>query len=77
VAAAEGYRRLVLGAWGCGVFRNDPAEVARAFRTHLTDGGRFAGSFERVVFAVLDRHGDSPARLAFAAAFPVPSPSRR
>lgn len=77
VAAAEGYRRLVLGAWGCGVFRNDPADVARSFRTLLTDGGRFAGRFERVVFAVLDRHGDSPARLAFAAAFPAPSPSRR
>jgi uncharacterized protein (TIGR02452 family) len=70
VAAAEGYRRLVLGAWGCGVFRNDPAEVARSFRTHLTDGGRFAGRFERVVFGVLDRHDDSPTRLAFAAAFP-------
>lgn len=28
VAAVSGYRRLVLGAWGCGVFMNDPAEVA-------------------------------------------------
>ncbi|NUS15759.1 MAG: TIGR02452 family protein, partial [Streptomyces sp.] len=32
VAAAQGYRRLVLGAWGCGVFQNDPAQVAGAFR---------------------------------------------
>lgn len=77
VAAAEGYRRLVLGAWGCGVFRNDPAQVAAAFRTLLADGGRFAGRFERVVFAVLDRRGDSPTRLAFAAAFPAHSQSRR
>ncbi|AQU65433.1 TIGR02452 family protein [Streptomyces niveus] len=35
VAAASGYRRLVLGAWGCGVFRNDPARVAGAFRALL------------------------------------------
>ena len=28
VAAAHEHRVLVLGAWGCGVFRNDPALVA-------------------------------------------------
>jgi uncharacterized protein (TIGR02452 family) len=69
VAAAHGYRRLVLGAWGCGVFRNDPAVVAGAFHTHLTDGGRFAGRFAHVVFAVLDRRPDSPTRAAFHRAF--------
>ncbi|MER6142266.1 TIGR02452 family protein [Streptomyces sparsogenes] len=69
VAVAHRYRRLVLGAWGCGVFRNDPAEVARAFRDRLTGRGRFAGRFEHVVFAVLDRRADSPTRAAFAAAF--------
>ncbi|MFP1625636.1 TIGR02452 family protein [Streptomyces sp. 5K101] len=55
VAAAHHYRRLVLGAWGCGVFRNDPAEVAGAFQALLGPGGRFAGHFDEVVFAVLDR----------------------
>ncbi|MCD9145756.1 TIGR02452 family protein [Streptomyces albireticuli] len=68
VAAAHDYRQLVLGAWGCGVFMNDPAEVAAAFRTPLT--GRFADRFDRVVFAILDRRADSPTRAAFAAAFP-------
>ncbi|WP_030767624.1 TIGR02452 family protein [Streptomyces sp. NRRL F-2664] len=53
VAASHGYRRLVLGAWGCGVFRNDPAAVAEAFRALLA--GRFAGTFEQVTFAILDR----------------------
>ncbi|MEU9701560.1 TIGR02452 family protein [Streptomyces sp. NPDC047981] len=54
-AVAGGYRRLVLGAWGCGVFQNDPAEVARAFRALLTGGGRFAAHFDEIVFAILDR----------------------
>ncbi|MGK5640965.1 TIGR02452 family protein [Streptomyces sp. URMC 126] len=69
VAAAHGHRRLVLGAWGCGVFRNEPARVAEAFAGHLTGGGRFAGRFEHVVFAVLDRRADSPTRAAFATVF--------
>jgi uncharacterized protein (TIGR02452 family) len=53
VCAAFGHRRLVLGAWGCGVFDNDPRIVADAFATELE--GRFAGRFDRAVFAVLDR----------------------
>jgi uncharacterized protein (TIGR02452 family) len=69
VAALMGYRRLVLGAWGCGVFRNDPARVADAFRGLLGEGGRFARHFEQVVFAILDRRSPSPVRDAFTAAF--------
>ncbi|MGW4231925.1 TIGR02452 family protein [Streptomyces sp. NPDC004980] len=65
VAAVRGYRRLVLGAWGCGVFQNDPAEVAGAFRALLADGGRFAGHFEQIVFGILDRSPDSAVRAAF------------
>jgi uncharacterized protein (TIGR02452 family) len=69
-AVAHGYRRLVLGAWGCGVFRNDPAQVAGAFRTLLGPGGRFAGAFEHVVFGILDRTKGSTVRAAFVQAFP-------
>ncbi len=54
VALANGHGKLVLGAWGCGVFRNDPAEVAEAFAGPLRPGGEFAGRFEHVVFAVWD-----------------------
>ncbi|WP_437085688.1 TIGR02452 family protein [Streptomyces sp. enrichment culture] len=64
-AALHGYRRLVLGAWGCGVFRNDPTEVAEAFHALLT--GRFAGVFERVVFGILDRNPEP--REAFERVF--------
>ncbi|MFD7136785.1 TIGR02452 family protein [Streptomyces sp. NPDC059894] len=70
-AAAHGYRRLVLGAWGCGVFRNDPAQVAGAFRALLGPGGRFARTFAHVVFGVLDRTPDAAVRGAFAGAFQV------
>ncbi|MGC4950221.1 TIGR02452 family protein [Streptomyces sp. DT224] len=69
VAAVCGYRRLVLGAWGCGVFRNDPAEVAGAFRALLTGEGRFAGHFEQVVLGILGRDDDSPTRVAFDRVF--------
>ncbi|GAB7106183.1 TIGR02452 family protein [Streptomyces phaeofaciens JCM 4814] len=68
-AAAHGYRRLVLGAWGCGVFRNDPVQVATAFRALLTPGGRFAHTFEQVTFGVLDRTAGSVVRGAFERVF--------
>ncbi|MFF7356651.1 TIGR02452 family protein [Streptomyces filipinensis] len=69
-AAVHGYRRLVLGAWGCGVFQNDPAQVAGAFRALLGPGGRFARTFEHVVFGVLDRTPGAVVREAFTRAFP-------
>jgi uncharacterized protein (TIGR02452 family) len=65
VAAAHGHRRLVLGAWGCGVFGNDPAVVAAAFADALGAGSWF----DEVVFAVLDRQPGTPARAAFANLF--------
>lgn len=68
-AAAHGYRRLVLGAWGCGVFQNDPAQVAAAFRALLGPGARFARSFDHVVFGVLDRTPGAEVRAAFERAF--------
>lgn len=49
VAAANGATSLVLGAFGCGAFQNDPRVVARAYRAVLEEMGPF---FERVEFAV-------------------------
>jgi uncharacterized protein (TIGR02452 family) len=63
VAAAHGCRELVLGAWGCGVFGNDPAQVAAVFAEALA--GR--PWFDRVVFAILDRR--ETVRDEFRAAF--------
>lgn len=65
VAASHGHKRLVLGAWGCGVFGNEPGIVADAFRRALHDN-RY---FDHVVFAVLDRQAGTPTLAAFTAAF--------
>lgn len=35
ISLREGHSTLVLGAWGCGVFRNDPAAVAGYFHDIL------------------------------------------
>jgi uncharacterized protein (TIGR02452 family) len=63
-AVAFDQTALVLGAWGCGVFRNDPATVARLFGEFLLPGGTFAKAFAHVSFAVLDRQGDTLAAFA-------------
>jgi uncharacterized protein (TIGR02452 family) len=54
VAAHHRHQVLVLGAWGCGVFRNDPHVVADVFARLLTTDP-FAHAFTRVVFAIYDR----------------------
>jgi uncharacterized protein (TIGR02452 family) len=57
VAALHGHEVLVLGAWGCGVFRNDPGQIAELFRIALAS--RYRGAFTHVVFAVLDPSGET------------------
>ncbi|OWA35923.1 TIGR02452 family protein [Saccharibacillus sp. O16] len=64
IFAERGDRSLVLGAYGCGVFGNDPAEVADWWR-RLLDGEGWAVHFDRVTFAVLDRTKDSRALRPF------------
>lgn len=54
LAAHLDYQHLVLGAWGCGVFRNDPDDIADLFAGYLTADGAFAAAFESITFAVLD-----------------------
>jgi uncharacterized protein (TIGR02452 family) len=70
VAALHRHEVLVLGAWGCGVFRNDPEQIAELFHSALA--GHFRGAFTHVVFAVLDssggRHALGPFERVFGAA---------
>jgi len=51
VAVRHGHKTLLLGAWGCGVFKNDPEDVAAYFAKHILHG-RFANHFDHIVFAI-------------------------
>ncbi|MGW3892101.1 TIGR02452 family protein [Micromonospora chokoriensis] len=66
VAATHGHRTIVLGAWGCGVFRNDPATVAGAFAEAL----QVVDRFDHVVFAIHDGLPGTPVYRAFVERFP-------
>lgn len=49
VALENGAEILVLGAFGCGAFRNNPFVVANAYKRVLAE---FAGCFRKIEFAV-------------------------
>jgi len=68
VAADNGHRTVLLGAWGCGVFQNDPALVADAFGSWL-ESDKFAGAFDRVVFAIYDRSKEQATLSGFRQRF--------
>ncbi len=70
IARAYDYPALVLGAWGCGTYGNDPARIATLFQTALEEQ---AGAFAEVVFAVADGSPGRKTYGAFAAAFGVQS----
>jgi uncharacterized protein (TIGR02452 family) len=67
IAAHHQIDCLVLGAWGAGVFGNDPALVAKIFADLLR--GPYAGAFGEVVFAVLGTRETSVNHKAFADVF--------
>lgn len=52
VALLQDSQHLILGAWGCGVFGNDPKLVSGLFHKLLFN--EFEGMFPEVTFAVLD-----------------------
>lgn len=56
---------LVLGAWGCGVFGNDPQQVAEIFYSLFQPGGEFENRFSNVLFSVLDTSKNQSTYQAF------------
>ena len=67
IAESFNYSSLVLGAWGCGAFGNNPGTTALDFKYALRD--HFKGAFKTVVFAVYDRSGSGENLVAFQNAF--------
>lgn len=67
IFAEQRCEHLILGAYGCGVFRNDPEKIAGWWKELLE--GEFAGVFCVVVFAVLDRSASGPCIGAFQRVF--------
>ena len=55
--AKWGCTGLILGAYGCGVFRNDPEDVARFWQELLEEG--WGRCFASVTFSILERPGKS------------------
>lgn len=57
---------LILGAFGCGAFRNDPSVVAAAYHEALKE---YRGYFKQIVFAVFTREYETANFHAFKKEF--------
>jgi uncharacterized protein (TIGR02452 family) len=69
LAVSQGQTTLILGAWGCGVFKNDAREVAAWFAQHL-QSKQFSKAFSRVVFAIYSPSGKQETLNTFKKQFP-------
>lgn len=47
-------KNIILGAWGCGVFKNNPVQIANFFKEVLDEG--YNSYFDNVVFAIINDH---------------------
>ena len=54
IALAHKHKTIVLGAWGCGVFQNDPVKIASYFKEVID--AKFENAFSKIVFAVYSRN---------------------
>jgi uncharacterized protein (TIGR02452 family) len=68
IAARHQCEAVVLGAWGCGVFQNDPVVIASIFAAALAEPS-FQGRFRHIEFAVYDRMQAQATIAAFSWAF--------
>lgn len=57
IAALNNNRAVVLGAYGCGVFRNKAEDVAEYFRKVLNED-EYKLFFDKIVFAIYDNSAD-------------------
>ena len=69
VFAMHNVENLVLGAWGCGVFQNNPDDIARYFAGFLIGNGKYAKCFRKVIFSVCDQSKKQEVIKAFQKVF--------
>ncbi|MGD2122648.1 MAG: TIGR02452 family protein [Gemmatimonadota bacterium] len=56
VALLHGHDAIVLGAWGCGAFENDPRMMAELFKASIEED--VPGRYKKIVFAIVDTWPD-------------------
>ena len=69
LASYNNYDTLILWAWGCWVFWNDPSDVAHYFEKSLLGNWTFKHAFKKVVFTVLDTSEDKKTFKSFENVF--------
>ncbi len=65
IAKNRNHKVLILGAWGCGVFGNNPSMMARSFKAGIEK----VGNFEEIVFAIVDSSPTQATLKSFQAVF--------
>ena len=55
MASQNGVKNLIVGAWGCGVFNNDPTTMSQYFSEVLIGEG-YSVDFYNIVFAIINDH---------------------
>ena len=56
IAVENKHSNLILGAWGCGVFNNDPRKIVELF---LDKALGMPGFFERIIFAIPNKDSEN------------------
>jgi uncharacterized protein (TIGR02452 family) len=67
LANHKNHQTLILGAWGCGAFRNDILDIAETFNDLLNN--EFKNCFEHVIFAIYDATSTKKVYNAFIKVF--------
>ena len=62
IGLTYGHDSLVLGAFGCGAFKNPPAEVAKLFHK-IIEEPEFKNKYRLITFSIIEDHNSKNANL--------------
>lgn len=63
IGLTYGHDSLVLGAFGCGAFKNPPKEIARIFH-EVMEEPEFKNKYKLITFSIIENHHSHNANLA-------------